>query len=205
MSRSTNIALAAATLVTMLGASSVLARPQISQLNSADMGVGSQQRIFGISTRAADDFVLPLGNHRNHTVTRIELVMIGDGTASRDRFGFTIFRNTRTLIGADYVGSELHTRVGASSVVRLGSAAGWGMSKYLVTFNIPAGQIRLAPNEKFYISGFGTGEDFRNWGMARTTLPTRHNPAWGNIGYPVYAWSWAIPWGDLAFRITTTQ
>lgn len=194
----------AAMVMTATVASSALARPVYDQLQSANSAVSSQNRAFGFSTRAADDFRLPPGNNKKHNVTRIEVIMIGNGAATNGKFAVRIFQNDPTIFG-NRPGFTIATRTSASSVATLGATGPVATFKYRVTFNIPSGTIRLDPNTKYWISAYSNNDDSKTWGFAKSS--TEINEDWGchSFGYPAGGWGVLLPATDFAFRITTTQ
>lgn len=189
-------------------ASAATARPIVSQLSSTeDFGLRAKDPAWGFDRFGADDFVLPVGNLRSHKVTRIEAIMIGDATPVPAQFVARIFRHNTSPLSAGGPGSLQAVRVGASSVQRIGPALTRpGYSKFLVTFNIPAGQVNLVINTRYWLDVHVRDPGATNWEFAINTsgVPSVASQR-------PYIWHGLIPaWGPtslpgLAFRITTTQ
>lgn len=201
--------LAAALATTAVIASTAAARPVFDQLAPANSAVPSQEKLLAVlpDSRAADDFILPLGNGRPHRVSYIQLEMIGNGVPALAKFGVTIFRND-PAVPFGRPGAVIATRLGATSIAALGPTGVPGMNKYIVTFVVsPAAPILLPANTRMWISGFGRMDDTRQWGFGRklggiNLTPGRFN---GNFSVVPTAWSMFQPYSDHAFRIVTIQ
>lgn len=194
-----------ASVVTAVVVSAAAARPVFDQMVPANSAVPSQERVIGADTRAADDFVLPLGNGLPHRVAYIQVEMIGNGVPNVAKFGVTIFRND-PLIPVGRPGLVVATRLGATAFALLGPTGVPGMNKYLVTFAVPSGAITLAPNTRYWVSGFGRLDDTRWWGFGRKVGPIALTPGRYNGVYPLAAaWSMFQPFSDNSFRIITVQ
>lgn len=194
-----------------LSATCSLARPEINQLPALNSAIRSQERTVGTDCRAADDFTLPAGNGRPHHVRLIQVVMSGNGAPLLERFGVTLFRRASVLTSGfgntNQPGLPLATRLGASSIVRL--TTGTPFSTYLVTFQVPAGEIVVAPGTRLWISGFGRLADTNSWGFCRTSrLPTNGTNGWFSEPFtpnPITGASWTSTAPSLAFRVVTAQ
>jgi hypothetical protein len=128
--------------------------------------VRSQLFETGSHDLAAEDLITPDAAAYTIELKEFEVMMIGNGTADKNYFGFYIFRHKSEVGGFGYPGSMVFAKLGAASVTR-GSSAGAGYYYYRVKFQLAAGEFEMSPNTRYWVSPWRFGDTGKRWYTAR--------------------------------------
>jgi hypothetical protein len=164
-----------------------------------------------LHTRAADDFVLPLGNGHPWDIRRVEALMVSDTAPPLAQYSLEIYADGPPAAGMNYLpGSLEFAQMGASSVADMGEATA-GYRIYRVTFELGAGVCSLAPNRWHWVSVFGRSTTYIQTFLATSGAGAiTGSVAAASLNYPTDPWrtlgaDCCIAATDLAFLVRAVQ